>query len=231
MNQALLLIQKPDGSLREEPLATQRVVLGRGPECDIVLAGRLVSRQHAAISRLGPAYMIEDLGSRNGTTVNDEPLSGQRILRDGDRIDLGGIGRLTFVDGDATSTRPVPHAVGIWLDAATQDTWVDGQRLDPKLSLAQFVMLQTLVACADQICSRDEIVAAVWPDVIDGVSDEALDALVKRVRARLAEVAGGQRYLTTLRGRGLMVVSRPARPAAARVAQHKLEPGHDKPQQ
>jgi DNA-binding winged helix-turn-helix (wHTH) protein len=121
----------------------------------------------------------------------------------------------------------MPHAVGIWLDTATQDTWVDGQRLDPKLSLAQFVMLQTLVARADQICSRDEIVAAVWPDITDGVSDEALDALVKRVRARLAEVPGGQAYLMTLRSRGLLVVSRPGGPSSARAAQHKLEIGHD----
>jgi DNA-binding response OmpR family regulator len=212
MPHAALLIQEPDGSLREEPLAAERVVLGRDPACDIVLAGRLVSRRHAAINRLGPSYTLEDLGSHNGTAVNGEALSGPRALRDGDRIELGGIGRLTFVDGDATSTRPVPHAVGIWLDAATQDAWVDGQRLDPKLSPAQYAMLQTLVARADQICSRDEIVAAVWPDIADGVSDEALDALIKRVRARLAEVPCGQSYLITLRGRGLMVRSRPGGP-------------------
>ena len=42
---------------------------------------------------------------------------------------------------------------------------------------------------------------------VDGVSDEAIDALIKRVRARLAEAPGGQRYLTTLRGRGLMLHS------------------------
>jgi DNA-binding response OmpR family regulator len=212
MSHVALLIQEPDGSLREEPLLAERVVLGRDPSCDIVIAGRLVSRQHAAINRHGSTYTLEDLGSRNGTAVNGEALDGPRALRDGDRIDLGGIGRLTFADGDATNTRPVPHAVGIWLDAATQDVWVDGHRLEPKLSPAQYTMLQALVARADQICSRDEIVAAVWPDIADGVSDEALDALIKRVRARLAEVPGGQAYLVTLRGRGLMARSHPTGP-------------------
>jgi DNA-binding response OmpR family regulator len=51
-------------------------------------------------------------------------------------------------------------------------------------------------------------VGAVWPTAADGVSDEAIDALIKRVRARLGEIPDGQRYLTTLRGRGLMLRSR-----------------------
>ena len=215
MAHASLLIQEPDGSLREAPLLAERIVLGRDPTCDIVIAGRLISRQHAAIRRHGTSYTLEDLGSRNGTSINGEILTGPRALHDGDQIDLGGIGRLTFADGDATNTRPVPHAVGIWLDAATQDAWVDGHRLEPKLSPAQFTMLQALLARADQICSRDEIVAAVWPEVSDGVSDEALDALIKRVRARLGEVPGGQSYLVTLRGRGLMARSRPGGSSAS----------------
>ena len=76
-----------------------------------------------------------------------------------------------------------------------------------QLSPAQFALLHVLAEHTDQICTRDQIVAAVWPDVADGVSDEAIDALVKRVRARLAEAPDGQRYLATLRGRGLILRS------------------------
>jgi DNA-binding response OmpR family regulator len=97
--------------------------------------------------------------------------------------------------------------VGVWLDVAAQDVWVDGLRLSPQLSPAQFKLLQMLAARIDQLCSRAEIVAAVWPSVADGVSDEAIDALIKRLRARLGEVPAGQRYLTTLRGRGLILHS------------------------
>ncbi|HEU5103436.1 MAG TPA: FHA domain-containing protein [Roseiflexaceae bacterium] len=204
---AALLIQQPDGSTREVPLQAERVVLGRAPECDIVVEGRLISRQHAAISRSGSTYTLEDLGSHNGTAVNGRRISGPSTLRAGDRIELGGVGRLTFVDGDATSTRPQAPAIGIWLDHAAQDVWVDGQRLSPQLSPAQFNLVTALAERADQVCSRAEIVAMVWPHVADGVSDEAIDALIKRVRARLSEAPGGQRYLTTLRGRGLMLHS------------------------
>lgn len=211
MSHPVLLVQEPDGALREIALTSERVVIGRDPDCDVVVAGRLVSRRHAVIHCVGRVYTLEDLGSRNGTTVNGQPLAAPRVLRDGDRVELGGVGRLTFLDGDATSTRPMPSAVGVWLDAATQDVWVDGLCLSPRLSPAQFSLLQLLVARLDRICSREDIVGAVWPDTPDGVSDEAIDGLIKRVRARLAEAPGGQRYLVTLRGRGLMLHSDPDR--------------------
>jgi hypothetical protein len=204
---AALLIQQPDGSVYEVPLHAERMVLGRAPECDIIVEGRLISRQHATISRLGATYTLEDLDSHNGTMVNGQPLGEPWVLRDGDQIELGGVGRMTFVDGDATSTRPQAPALGVWLDRAAQEVWVDGQRLSPQLSPAQFNLIAALAARLDQVCSRAEIVAAVWPDVVDGVSDEAIDALIKRVRARLAEAPGGQRYLATLRSRGLMLHS------------------------
>ena len=213
---AALLIQQPDGSIQEVPLQAERVLLGRAPECDIVVEGRLISRQHATIRRLGTTYTLEDMGSHNGTTVNGQRVSGVWRLHDGDMIELGGVGRLTFVDSDATSTRPQAPAVGVWLDRAAQDVWVDGWRLTPQLSPAQFNLVAVLAARVDQVCSRAEIVAAIWPDVTDGVSDEAIDALIKRVRARLAEAPGGQRYLTTLRGRGLMLHS----PATAPRIEH-----------
>jgi DNA-binding response OmpR family regulator len=207
LTSAALLIQQPDGSTREVPLQAERVVLGRAPECDIVVEGRLISRQHAAISRQGTTYTLQDLDSHNGTAVNGRRVGGPWVLRAGDLIELGGVGRLTFVDGDATSTRPQAPAIGIWLDHAAQDVWIDGQRISPQLSPAQFNLIAALAERVDQVCSRAEIVAMVWPDVADGVSDEAIDALIKRVRARLGEAPGGQRYLTTLRGRGLMLHS------------------------
>jgi DNA-binding response OmpR family regulator len=205
----VLVVQELDGSLRDVPLPSDRVVLGRDPGCDIVITGRLVSRRHAAIERAGGVFVIEDLGSRNGTTVNGQPISSPHKLHDGDRIELGGVGQITFVDGDATSTRPMPTPTGVWLDPHAMDVWVDGQCLSPRLSPAQFSLLQMLVAYPDHICSRDDIINAVWPGTPDGVSDEAIDALIKRVRARLGEVPNGQAYLQTIRGRGILLRSAP----------------------
>jgi DNA-binding response OmpR family regulator len=202
---AALLIQQSDGSMQELPLEAEHLVLGRADTCDIVLAGQLVSRRHACIRRVEQGYVLEDLGSHNGTTVNGQPLSGTRVLHDGDRIEVGGVRRLFFVDNDATSTRPRPPASGLWLDEAAQEVWVDGQRLCPQLSPAQFCLLQLLIAHINQICSRAQIAAAVWPDAVDGISEDAIDGLIKRVRARLSEVPNGDRYLQNVRGRGLIL--------------------------
>ncbi|MDZ4719716.1 MAG: FHA domain-containing protein [Roseiflexaceae bacterium] len=207
MTSAVLLIQQPNGTIQEVALQRERIILGRASDCDIVIEGRLISRQHAAITQSGQNYMLEDLNSHNGTSVNGLRISTPWMLHDGDQIELGGIGQMTFVDNDATSTRVRAPAVGIWLDLAAQDVWVDGMRLNPPLSPAQYHLLQFLVNRIDQICTRNEIVAVIWPDAADGISDEAVDALIKRVRARLSEVPDGQRYLITLRGRGLMLHS------------------------
>jgi hypothetical protein len=204
---ATLLIQQPDGSTQEVSLETEHTVLGRTEACDIVLSGQLISRRHVRIKRADHCYILEDLGSHNGTTVNGERVLGPRTLHDGDCIELGGIRRLFFVDGDATSTRPQPPARGLWLDEAIHDVWVDGQRLSPQLSPAQFCLLQLLVANAGRLCTRAQIVAAVWPDTAHGVSDDAVDGLIKRVRARLSELPHGDRYLQNVRGRGLILRS------------------------
>ena len=62
--------------------------LGRG-EVEIRLDDPFASSRHARISREGHVLVIEDLGSTNGTYLNEEPLSGPQPLYDGDRIRIG----------------------------------------------------------------------------------------------------------------------------------------------
>ena len=203
---AALLILQPDGSLREVPLVAEHIRLGRAEENDIVLPGQLISRRHACIRYIDHSYILEDLNSHNGTSVNGQCLTtGPQRLHDGDCIELGGICRLFFVDSEATSTRPQPPAVGLWLDEGAQDVWVDGQRLNPQVSPAQFCLLQLLVAHPDRVCTRAEMMSVIWPSAVGGVSEDAIDGLIKRLRARLSEVPKGGRFLKNVRGRGLIL--------------------------
>jgi hypothetical protein len=65
------------------------VAIGRLPECDIVISDPGASRRHATITLdEGGEYVLTDLGSTNGTIVNDEPV-GEHVLSDGDRITIG----------------------------------------------------------------------------------------------------------------------------------------------
>ena len=64
-------------------------VLGRGDAVDIHLEDPFASTRHARISWEGSTVMIEDLGSTNGTYLNEEPLTGPAPLHVGDRIRIG----------------------------------------------------------------------------------------------------------------------------------------------
>lgn len=71
---------------RRIPLLRDQYILGRHPECDIVLESGAVSRQHAKAIKSVSGYAIEDLNSRNGTIVNGKAIAGATQLRDGDMI-------------------------------------------------------------------------------------------------------------------------------------------------
>ncbi len=67
------------------------VVIGRSPGADIVIPELYVSGKHARFSLQGPALVIEDLGSTNGTMINGHELVEPTILRDGDEIEVGDV--------------------------------------------------------------------------------------------------------------------------------------------
>jgi Protein of unknown function (DUF3662)/Inner membrane component of T3SS, cytoplasmic domain len=76
----------PDGS--RIPLGTEPVVIGRMPECTVVLSDANVSRRHVEIRRRGSDVVVVDLQSTNGTRVNGHPVR-ERVLEDGDDITVG----------------------------------------------------------------------------------------------------------------------------------------------
>lgn len=67
----------------------QKAVLGRAPECDLILFDRSASRHHAEIFMVDDNYYIADLGSTNGTLVNERPITIQTRLEHFDSIKIG----------------------------------------------------------------------------------------------------------------------------------------------
>ncbi len=76
----------PDG--RRVTLGAQPLVIGRLPECDVVLNDSNVSRRHAELRRSGDGVFLTDLGSTNGTRVNVTPVR-EQILVSGDEVSVG----------------------------------------------------------------------------------------------------------------------------------------------
>jgi phosphoserine phosphatase RsbU/P len=85
---ALLQVLKGMPPGQQFPLEAEKAVLGRHPDCDIVLDIGAVSRQHAQILQIEADYYLEDLKSRNGTYVNGQQIHDRRRLEDNDRIKI-----------------------------------------------------------------------------------------------------------------------------------------------
>ena len=63
-------------------------MLGRHPDCDVVLQDAQVSRRHAEVRLVSGRHMLLDLSSSNGTWIDDQPVL-QHLLSDGDRFRVG----------------------------------------------------------------------------------------------------------------------------------------------
>jgi predicted component of type VI protein secretion system len=98
----ILVEQKPTHG--REHLVADGMTIGR-EECDVNLVDPEVSRRHAAIRAADGSFAIEDLGSTNGTYVNDARITRATVLSHGDRVRLGGT-EWTVQVAEVTAAQP-----------------------------------------------------------------------------------------------------------------------------
>ncbi|MCG3209944.1 MAG: hypothetical protein FOGNACKC_03573 [Anaerolineae bacterium] len=203
---AMLIIQEGNSPKSQWPLAKDIMIIGRDSTSDIQIDERQISRQHAEIAVTPHGYTIRDLGSKNGTFLNGQPVSGEpQMIHNGDEIGIALCAKTTFVAEEATA--PVVlgqhYRPGIRMDLAAKRVWVMGQEVDPPLSLAQYTLLELLYQNAGHVVSRDDVVNTVWSaEEAEGVSEQAIDALARRLRERIAEIDPRNKYVETVRGHG-----------------------------
>jgi DNA-binding winged helix-turn-helix (wHTH) protein len=196
-----------EGPLKGQRWAVSRaLVLGREGSCDVVIPDRQVSRFHARVSPTAAGVIVEDLGSKNGTHHNGNVLSAPVILQDGDAIQVSFVQGFLFFTSDATM--PLGDGPGrpgrLVLDLKSRRVWVNQIQVVPPLSAQQFKLLSLLYDNQGEVISRIDLVTAVWgEEQAAGVSDQALDALIRRLRERLGALDPEQSYIDTVRGHGV----------------------------
>lgn len=208
----VLIMHKGELAGQRWPLEADLLTIGRAADCEITLPERPVSRYHVRVYRQGDRFIIEDLGSKNGTQLNGAPLHGSSVLQDGDEIHIALCVKFLFVGTEATVplSLDAPIMTGrLVVDGDRRQIWTAGQELTPPLSLAQFRLVDLLHQAGGAVCSRDQVIDAVWPDTQGaGVSEQAIDALVRRLRDRLAEIDDYE-YIVTVRGHGFRLDNPP----------------------
>ena len=192
---------------------SQNISIGRDAECDIVINDRQVSRIHAQIKVLEPNdILLTDLNSKNGTFINGELITKPVKLKDGDEIKIALVQEFVFVSSDATL--PLDHdrlrdqsvTKKLFIEKKARRVWVGEKELTPPLSVSQYALLSYLFENEGKVVTREQIVDAVWGVKESvGVTEQAIDALVRRLRSRLIKHDPSHEYIITVRGIGYIL--------------------------
>jgi pSer/pThr/pTyr-binding forkhead associated (FHA) protein len=187
------------------------IMVGRDPSCTIIISDRQVSRFHARFSMTPDGVILEDLGSKNGTFCNGERIEDPVMLSDGDLVQIALVQHFVFLSSDATmplefdvlleKNEPSSRLV---LDPRSRRVWVNNKEVLPPLSVPQFRLLQALFDQRGEVVERQDLIDMVWgEDEAVGVSEQAFDALVRRLRDRLSLIDPTHVFIVTVRGHGL----------------------------
>jgi DNA-binding winged helix-turn-helix (wHTH) protein len=212
----------PGPSGRCTPLSKGSLLVGRPTASftpDIGLDNFLISRSHCRLELLGDAWTIVDLGSKHGTTLNDQPLTAHAAhpLKAGDKIGLAaGAALFRFVIPDENEktlefdqTRPgkLPVALPpLVVDLAKMKLVVDDKTI--ALSAKEWLLLELLYRHRSRFVSYDEIRAAVWAEryaadsALPEVGVEEINVLTYRLRRKLGACGS---LIKTRRGRGCIL--------------------------
>ena len=192
-----------DPTGRQHMLTGETMTIGRAVESEIVITSKRVSREHARLRREGWRVILEDLGSTNGTFLNEERVLASVELHDSDRIKIGDV-TFVFHDPDIT-TRDTPFPE-LEVNAAAGVVRVDRHAVT--LAPKEFALLAYLYQHGGAVCSKDDIGQAVWPEYEEGIFDYQIENLMRRLRAKLEPDPATPVLLLTIRGLGYKLVTR-----------------------
>jgi len=182
-------------------LTKSEIYIGRDIHNDVVINDAEVSRKHARLVIQAGGYVLEDLGSTNGTFVNGQQLSAVYSLHPGDTVQVADT-IFRFADPQATL---VAHKwPKLKIERPARHVLVNAEQVE--LSAKEYALLIYLDDHSDRICSKGEIAKAVWPEYRGGVFDYQVESLVKRLRQKLEPDEEESHFVVTMRGRGYRLV-------------------------
>lgn len=200
---AASLLPLADGKQQAISLRAEHTTIGRAAECDFVLDDPRISRQHATITRDGRHHHVRDAGSLNGTFVN-----GRRVLADtatrlhpGDELRFADL-RFRFLSGPAERSHLPPARLRF--DDVAAEVYVGPGRV--ALAPKEYALLRVLWQRAGQVCSKECLAQAVWPEYQGIISDASIESTVSRLRRKLAAAGGRRAWVQTVSRQGYRLV-------------------------
>lgn len=206
-------------------LESDKTVIGRGAQANLILKDELASRQHAEVFRAEgeggrPDFYVQDLLSTNGSYVNGERLLAPRLLADGDKIKIGNhlivFSLLEEAEAAALfSSQPggerrkhqsaeqllcfEPFHIPEGVDLLFREDEVIA--LEPRAVR----VLRYLAENHERVVSKDELLEAVWPDVF--TTDGVLKKAISQARHALSDDPKQARFIETYHRRGYRFIA------------------------
>jgi len=134
-------------------------------------------------------------------------------LQDGDMVQIALAQQFLYLTSDATvPLSDFDNVSGrLRLDPRSRRVWVNNRVIEPPLSAMQFHVLWVLFDHLGPVVDRHQLISEVWGgEEAIGVSDQALDALLRRLRDRIAAIDSAHTYIVTVRGHGIRLDNPPA---------------------
>ena len=181
---SVLVIQSGKHKGKKITLPDGEAVIGRDEGCFIRLASTDVSRRHCLLCRTSRGLLIRDLGSQNGTIVNQVAIESETILQPGDMIRVGPI--QFQVDVARTAPRPVPKiddSIAEWLtdsDTSTEIPVGSGDTAVMKVG-------EPAPAAAEDVAARKPPVVKPEKPKFATVAEEARDIIRRHLESLPAD--------------------------------------------
>jgi hypothetical protein len=186
-------------------------VIGRDPDCDVVLDNIFVSRFHARLRADNGEYELTDLDSRNGIEIDGQPVAGRAVLTGGSAFTIGPF-ELRIVErsriDEVTQQFVVPDRNAtptLIVDESTHEVFIGAVPIRPRLSRLEFRLLALLHDAGGSICHRTELGDMIWGS--DQWDLNMLHRLVHRLKEKIEPIPDQPRYVVTVPGVGYRLQS------------------------
>ena len=208
-----LIVNYPDRASDTFPLGRLRITIGRSARNDVCIPDPFASRVHAEVRREGDAYVLQDLGSANGTLYNGERVEAALMLTPGGRIQIGET-EIVFKDKDAGSSATMIADASASLPEATialnsdqrstsglleaiEDARTQGSAEQPRPAVG--TIINSTRAAAANTVQQSDLLALISKVSVTLLAPATLDETLRQVVALVFEAVPAERCLIMLR--------------------------------
>src|SRR5216684_3531370 len=199
-----LIVKYPDRTADHFPLGRLRITIGRSARNDLCIPDPFASRVHAEVRREGDGYVLQDLGSANGTLYNGSPAEGALPLTVGGRIQIGET-EIMFDDGtyrSGTGATMITDEIATSLPEATISLTSSDRTTSGLLEAIEGARTKPEATTAQRPASQSDLLALISKVGVTLLTSATLTETLHQIVSLVFEAVPADRCLLMMRDEG-----------------------------